>query len=111
VTNNRVVLVLDSDFGERLRVLDLSVPVWIVGSDKNTPVVGALRAEKKAADITTFVAQPLEQLADTVDQHHPAWTEFEIYGVPADDAEEALADYMPGQFTAAKDGLIFCRTA
>jgi len=109
MTNNRVVLILDPNFGERLRSLDLSIPVWVVGSDKNTPISAELWAEKKAADLTTFDPQPLERLADTVDQHHPAWTEFEIYGVSSGEAKGALSEYMPGEFAVTKDSLVFHR--
>jgi hypothetical protein len=35
MTNNTVVLILDPNFGERLRSLDLTIPVWVVGSDNH----------------------------------------------------------------------------
>jgi len=108
MTNNRVVLILDPNFGERLRSLYLSISVWVVGPDKNTPISAELWAEKKADDLTTVNPQPLERLADTV-EHHPAWTEFEIYGVSSGEAEGVLSEYMPGQFTATKDSLVFHR--
>jgi hypothetical protein len=59
-------------FGEALRQLDFSVPIWIVQSEQKNPVIADLW-KAKAGKITSFSAQEFGQLVDTVDQHHPGW--------------------------------------
>jgi hypothetical protein len=93
----KVYIILEPNFGANLTQLDLAAPIWIVQSTGNNPTVDRLwRA--KAGDVTSFRPQGFAELIGTVDEHHPGWTELEVHGLCAADAEEALAEYGPGTF-------------
>ena len=88
----RVRVIVDPEFGERLTSFAPDSPLWIVQSPVNTPVVQRLWREK-VGKITSFVASKngdaesdLIQILDTVDLHHgehssdPAYTHIEVLG-------------------------------
>lgn len=108
VADNKVCIVFNADFGEALYQLDLSIPIWIVQSQQNNPVVADLW-KAKAANITSFQPQEFGQLVDTVDQHHPGWSELEVRGVRGGDAAGALAEFGGGHFIPIPDGFVFHR--
>jgi len=110
MVDRKVCIVFASDFGDDLRHLDPTVPVWIVRSEKNNPVIADLW-KAKVGNITSFQPEEIGQLLDTVDEHHPDWAEFEVHGLPADEAESALAKYGHGHFTLTPNGFVFRRKA
>ncbi len=79
----RLLVVLDPDFGDRLRRVRPDQPIWIVESECNTPVVKALWAipvgERRLTDITSFTPkarapeQEFLKQFDTIDLHHGAY--------------------------------------
>lgn len=91
------IVVVDREFGERLKTLQSEVPVWIIDTPVNTPVARLLwneRPERTDLDgITTFQApksasseEVLLSILDTVHLHHgqysadPPYTVVEILG-------------------------------
>jgi hypothetical protein len=107
---NRVRVVVDSNFGERLAGLPAHEPVWIIDSPANTPVAHRLWKQRPAKNhltgITTFKPGPnlsaqeelLNQLG-TIDLHHgeysanPPYTVIEVIGcTPSDKIRAALAE-------------------
>ena len=106
--DEKICLVFNPDFGERLRRLDFSKPIWVVQSTDNEPVVADLW-QSKSGNITSFRPQAFDQLLDTVDQHHPGWRALEVYGVAREEAEGPLAEYGSGQTTSFADGFLFQR--
>ena len=88
MTDYRVCIIFRTDFGERLRTLDLSTPIWIVQSADNDPVISDVwRA--KAGNITKFDAQDLLSLLGTIDEHHAHWRELEVHGLAREDVQLA----------------------
>ena len=94
----KVYVIVDRQFGERLNELERGVPVWIVDSCYNMPVVRRLwksrAAESHLTGITSFVdsesSTPEELLLneiDMIDLHHgihsadPPYTALEVIGV------------------------------
>jgi hypothetical protein len=94
-----VALVVDPEFGDRLRVLSSRLHVWIVDSPCNRPAAEAIWIAKAAgegysneAGVTTFeaVGATAEDwcigIIDSVDDHHnssshnPGYTVLEVYG-------------------------------
>lgn len=82
----RVSVVCCLAFGERLRGLDLSVPIWIVRSEANNPVLADVR-RAEAGDITAFEPEQFVDLLETVNEYHWDWTELEVHGVKLDEIE------------------------
>lgn len=105
----RVCIVVEPKFGEQLRGLDYSVPIWIVQSPDNDPFVSELW-DAKTGDITRFKPQPFAQLIDTVDEHHPKWSELEMHGLGAESAKLTLAGYGNGDYAETTDGFVFRRS-
>lgn len=88
-----VGVVVDPEFGHRLREVTARGHVWIVESAANRPVVDAVWAAAPKgglSPVTIFDAVPAEAPADTVvrmietiELHHPQCTLLEFYGVAA----------------------------
>ena len=110
MADRKVCIIFNTDFGESLRQLDLSAPVWIVQSEQNNPTIANLW-KTKVGNVTSFRPQEFEELIDTVDQHHPGWVELEVHGLRSDEAEIVLVDYGGGHFTTTPDGFVFRRNA
>ena len=124
-----VGVVVDPEYGDRLRALASRMPVWIADSDPNRVAVAALRREGPSGlphtaigavtvfDVDQEVSQEawvLSVLGD-IDLHHgehshvPPYTALEVFGVEAThDLRVALAEYglteiepRPGGFLAS----------
>ena len=106
MTDKPVQIIFRTDFGERLRDLDLSAPIWVIQSSDNDPVVYELwRA--KAGNITKFKSQDFDNLLPTIDEHHPGWRELQVYGVVQEVAQRALTTQR-GEFSSkAADVFLF----
>jgi hypothetical protein len=104
----KVWLVVDPAFGERLTLLPVDQPVWIVDSAVNVPVMHRLRSERRTGGhltgITSFVGagssndDVLEQI-DSIDLHHgvysadPPYSEIEVIGAaPSDEVIRRLEE-------------------
>ncbi|MDU0458982.1 MAG: hypothetical protein RW306_09665 [Geobacteraceae bacterium] len=88
----KVFLIIDPHYGECLAALPPHVPVWIIESDMNTPVVERLRQERAEEShlqgITTFKEKPnmsSEQQAismlEQVDLHHGEFSTDRPYSI------------------------------
>jgi hypothetical protein len=104
----RVCIVVEPNFGARLSDLDYSLPIWVVQSRGNDSFVSELWSAK-IGNVTRFQPQPFAQLLDTVDQHHPGWSELEVHGSDAESVKFTLADYGSGDYTETIDGFVFRR--
>jgi len=87
-----VAVVVDRNFGDRAITLAERIPVWVVTSETNRPVVEALWARHKAnpsdCSVTIFNRNAKHSSEDilltelgTIDLHHPSWSVMEVYGV------------------------------
>ena len=89
-----VAVVLDPEFGERLRTLAQQCEVWAVGSTLNREVAKRYWSELTTpsnSSLTIFDWSPGESASETVlrmldmiDMHHPGCTRFEFIGARAD---------------------------
>ena len=127
----RVYLVVDRSFGQRLTALAKVGHVWAVASAVNSPVIQAFwqddRADKEAElmgpGITAFqemyVGEPKERLcarlSEELDIHHgegsgqARWDEIEVFGVPLTDELRTVFGDLGGQeFVPTPEGFI-CR--
>jgi hypothetical protein len=88
----RVHVVVDLEYGERLRDLPASEPAWVVDSKDNHPVIEALWREPKATDesggITSFKYNADDKPEDwliavlsAVDLHHGEYSHDPPYSV------------------------------
>lgn len=92
-------MIVDPEFGDRLREIPAGEPVWIVDSQVNHPVVQAIWQETDQKDftigITSFRVDPdespedwLVSQLDAIDMHFddqscdPSYTLLNIIGVP-----------------------------
>jgi hypothetical protein len=108
MTDHRVRLIFSTDFGERLKTLDLAAPTWIVGSPFNNPAIEELwRSE--AGNITKFGAQDFDSLIGTIDEHHPSWRELEVHGLACEHAQSALGSYNGSYSSEDADVFVFIR--
>jgi hypothetical protein len=105
-TAHNVALVLDPDFGERLRPLAIRMHVWISGTDGNRRVAEEIWAENKEYSLeqgVTTMAQGDDSAEGffatvlwAVNVHHgeyshdPVWTVLHIYGI--EPTKTVLAD-------------------
>ena len=110
MTDKSILLIFDPHFGDRLREVDLSSPIWIVQSNDNDPTIAELW-KAKAGDITSFKPQDFGFLMRTVDEHHSGWAELEVIGIIARAAEHTLRDYGDGEVRETAHGFQFTRTA
>jgi hypothetical protein len=108
MTDHRVRLIFRTDFRERLKTLDLSVPTWIVGSADNDPAISNLWASN-AGNITKFDAQDFNSLLGTVDEHHPKWRVLEVHGLASEHAQPALGPYNGCYSSEDADVFVFTR--
>jgi hypothetical protein len=107
----KVYVVVDREFGEKLAELGRSVPVWMVDTPINKPVVQRFWNERPDQDhltgITTFndlnSLSPEEMLLghlDTIELHHgsqsadPPYTVIEVFGAQlTPNAKNVLSEY------------------
>jgi len=99
--SRRLLVVIDPDFGDCLHEVQPNQPVWIVESERNTPVVKALWAippgNRNLTDVTSFTpiehdpAQEFLAQLDMIDLHHgpystqAPYTQIEVVGAPFTD--------------------------
>jgi len=104
----KVALVLDRDYGERLKDLGTRMSVWIIDTPPNKVAAQELwsREPKSEYMITTFKAPPalddtcFQGLMDKIELHHgdysqtPAFDELEVVGLqPSRTIDAVLIDY------------------
>lgn len=119
----KVVVVVDENYGERLAGVSSDVPVWIVDTPGNRPVVERIwrerRAESHLTGVTLFNSygstpeQRFLAEIDTIDLHHgeysadPPYSILEVIGVRLTPAiKTELAEYGFDQFGESQDGFI-----
>ena len=125
---NRVFVVLDRDYGERLLELARSGPVWIVDTPQNRAVVQNLWAANPNRNhlegVTTFKAghdcsseETLINELDTIDLHHGSYsadlpyTVLEVIGTPISERLKAeLSHYGFNKFQPTGEGFRTLRT-
>src|SRR5436190_22543338 len=81
-----VLVIMDPDYGARLRTISPKQVIWITMSPKNEPVVRALRQEGAAGDLTSFHhsadSSPEESFLnelDAIDLHHGPYSSSRPY--------------------------------
>jgi hypothetical protein len=124
----RVYVIVDPDFREKLAQLERGVPVWIVDSLTNKPVVqrfwNARPNESHLTGITTFhnmdALSPEDMLLrqlDTIELHHgpysanPAYSVIEVLGTQlTPTAKNGLAEYGFDEFHITSTGFVAIRS-
>lgn len=116
-----VVLVFDPDFGDRLREFAGVHSVWVCQSPANRETVEVLWAEagERADQATIFNRADATSAEDafisilyTVDQHHPTWHRFCVFGCQATDrVRAAVAEYGECVFAETPTGFVVDRIA
>jgi hypothetical protein len=123
----KVFVVVDRQFGERLSDLEQGVPIWIVDTPTNKPVVERFWKERPDEDhltgITTFkdaaslsAEDKLLSLLDTIELHHgvysadPPYTVLEVFGSQlTDNAKNVLSEYGFDKFQITSTGFASSR--
>ncbi|HEY7236092.1 MAG TPA: hypothetical protein VH539_18180 [Gemmatimonadaceae bacterium] len=130
-TRYTVAIVVDPDFGERLRAVVARLPAWIVYTEANRRIAEQIWAEGGATDhtqpggLTTIRVDPTKSREEwcagilwSVAGHHdayshnPGYSAIEVFGAePTPALTQALAEYkltelrpFPGGFTASTVG-------
>jgi hypothetical protein len=106
MSDERVCIIFDTDFGERLQTLDFRHPIWVVGSIKNDPAIRRLWLAK-VGNITRFDAQDFDSLLPTIDEHHPRWRELEVQGLTREQVHATLAPFRGSYFTEGPNVFAF----
>jgi hypothetical protein len=123
-STTRLLVVLDPDFGDRLRDIPLGQPAWVIMSAANEPVVRSLWTTQSAPDHLTGITglrsdsdlcaedRFLDELY-VIDLHHgpystnTPYTELEVVGVDLTATiRAALAHFGFNQFTQARNGFV-----
>jgi hypothetical protein len=118
----KVIVVLDSQFGEKITALPPGSPVWIVGTHVNRAVVERLWKEQPEEShltgITVFndsdgssAEDLLVTELDTIDLHHgihssdPPYTILEVHGTSLTERiESGLVSFGFNEFTSIPGG-------
>jgi hypothetical protein len=126
---SRVLVVLDREYGDRLREVPLGQPVWIELSPTNEPVVRAIWATSDAPDHLTSIsawtfnpANTAEYLflseLGTIEEHHGTYstdnpcTEIDVVGCPlTNEIQTALQELGFAEFEKRHDGFVARRSA
>ena len=130
----KVYLVVDREFGERLVTLAQTGHVWAIASPANSPVIhtfwerssGAPDDDPMGPGITSYLElEPGEaadrlcnRLVDEIDIHHGGtgagqltWSEIEVFGAPLTDALRSALEDIGGQtFVPTREGFVCRRT-
>ncbi len=125
---DKIYVVLDPNFGERLRTLK-GHAVWITLSPRNEPTIRSVWKENPQADqfngVTSFAfyedlsseRQLLEEI-DTIDLHHgpystkSPYTLLEVIGAqPTREIEDKLAEIGFSGFTRTAEGFVAHRSS
>jgi hypothetical protein len=125
---DKVYIVVDRVFGEKLAELERSVPVWIVDTPINKSVVQRLWNERPdeshLSGVTAFndlnSLSPEEMLLsylDTIELHHgvysanPGYTILEVFGAElSDKAKSVLSEYGFDEFQITSAGFMTSRS-
>jgi hypothetical protein len=123
----KVFVVVDREFGAKLSALEKGVPVWVVDTPTNQPVVQRFWKERPDEDhltgITTFndVASlssedSLLSHLDTIELHHgvysadPPYTVLEVFGTElTENAKSVLSEYGFDKFEITSTGFVTSR--
>lgn len=125
-TPDRLLVILDREFGERLRNVSPDQPVWIVESTANTAAVKALwamaREDHYLTNVTSFTPSHADperaflNVFDMIDLHQgpysseTSYKRLEVIGVMLDKPiEAALAPYGFDTFHRSPEGFIGTR--
>jgi hypothetical protein len=124
---NKLTVIVDPAFGERLADRPADEPVWIVESEVNTPVVKRLWKTRSPSShltgITLFQAaaglsaeEELIAHLDDIDLHHgeysadPPYSVLEVIGChPSDKVVIALGEFGFRITSATQAGFVACR--
>lgn len=124
---NRVIAVVDRNFGERLSSMPVGVPVWVVDTPANQSVAHRLWKERPQTShlegITTFrfdLAESPEanliEVMPTIDEHHgplsadPPYMQIEVFGtVLTSRIRVAFAEYGFDEFRETRDCFVATR--
>jgi hypothetical protein len=119
-----VHIVVDSEYGSRIRDLPADEPSWIIDSDVNRPVVEALWQERKQQDylvgITIFQGAASDSQEgcfiaelESIELHHgsqshdPPYSVLDVIGIHwTERIKEAVAKYGFESHTSTKNGFI-----
>src|SRR5579859_6738140 len=119
---HKVIVIVDPDFGKKLRKLEPGVAVWIIDTPENASIVRELWKERPSPShltgITTFCAEakdsPEDTLInelDTIDLHHgkyssnPPYSKIEVIGANLSEKNRsALAQYGFQEFCLTPSG-------
>jgi hypothetical protein len=121
-SNSQVTLVLDLTFGEKLIEVGQVMPVWIIDSSENRPVVEQLRknAHDLSQSITLFAAkkdEPIETACDRIvqslDEHHndfsqtPGYSWLRVIGVSLEEVNlKSFLDLNFDHFCLTSNGFL-----
>lgn len=123
MSDHRVAVVVDREFGERLLPLAQRLHVWVC----DTPINDAAGEKAWAAlppgavwnevGVTTFRVGEDDSPEDMaichvgdIDLHHPAWSQIEVYGVRLnDDLRAAWQEYGADEFRETPEGFVCSR--
>jgi hypothetical protein len=126
--STRLLVILDPDYGDRLREVWPGQPVWIASSAENAPIVRSLRAAHPVPDhligITSMNLDPSMAAEDqflavleTIDLHHgpystrAPYTELEVVGSSlTSPIRAALVQLGFAQFDETRNGFIARRS-
>ena len=114
-TLNKVSIVVDNDYGNRLESL-VTGPVWIIDTPANRKSAEACWQQKGGPVVTTFkgvdgdsAAAACLNILDTVDLHHGehsgGYSVLEVIGTPlTDELHSAISELGFAKFEATADG-------
>jgi hypothetical protein len=118
----RLLVVLDPEFGDRIRAVQPSQPAWVIHSERNTAVMRAAWAAG-LKDVTLFTPSELQSehefvsQLDMIDLHHgpystdTPYTLIEVIGARlTEDAEEALRQLGFDSFQSTTEGFAATRS-
>jgi hypothetical protein len=123
----KVFVVVDREFGEKLSELEKGVPVWIVDTPTNKPVVQRFWKQRPDEDhltgITTFNDAASRSAEDnllshlnTIELHHgvysadPPYTVLQVFGTKlTDNAKSVLSEYGFDKFQVTSAGFVTSR--
>jgi hypothetical protein len=123
MNKNRVILIVDRGFGDRLNDLPESTPVWVVDSDVNHPFIVSrwerANANPRFAGLTSFQDSPTLSSADlavsmvvTIDEHHGAYSQkppfscFTVIGTNLDSSLVSSAEEIGFTLVSSTDSIL-----
>lgn len=114
-----VSIVIDPDFGEKIRDISTVCPVWILESPKNRLHVEDIWNNKEKGNLGVTLFNPPEgsspeqaiiYIIDTIDMHNPEWSRLLVLGAaPTRPLLEVLSEYDAGKIEEFIGGFIYER--